>query len=256
VIHALRTGFWIQVRLIRSSPDYLMPLVTIPLFTVAFLAIVREAGRGDLTGYALLAPVLIATWSLSLFVSGEIVEVDRWTGVLEPAVAAPASFPIVLLGRIFAVTAVSLVSFAEVWLVARILFGTGFDVHHAGVFLAALAATVVAVSGTAVIMAALFVLARSARTFQNSLSFPFYVLGGVLVPVAYLPGPLEFLSRAIFLSWSADLLRDALAPDPVADPVMRIAVVLVLGAAGFGLGSLMLLRILRRVRADGALGHA
>jgi ABC-2 type transport system permease protein len=248
-------GVRLQVRLIRADPDYVMPLATIPLFTIAFLAIMRDAGRDDLSAYALLAPVLIALWSLSLLVSGEIVEGDRWAGTLEPAVAAPAPFPLVVIGRITAVTAISLLAFGEVWLVARVLFGAGYELHHPAVFFVALAATVLAMAGTALLMASLFVLARSARTFQNSLSYPFYVLGGVIVPVSFLPDWLEPLSRAVFLSWSADLLRASLTPGPVDDPAARIAAVLVLGAAGFLAGRLVLHRVLRRVRSAGTLGE-
>ncbi|HVM17620.1 MAG TPA: ABC transporter permease [Gaiellaceae bacterium] len=254
-MRAFAAGMRLQVRMIRADPDYLMPLATIPLFAIAFLAIVREAGRDDLTAYALLAPVLIALWSLSLLVSGEIVETDRWAGTLEPAVASPSSFPVVVLGRVAGVTAVSLLAFAEVWLVARLLFATSFELHHPLVFAATLAATVAATAATALLMAALFVLARSARTFQNSLSYPFYVLGGVIVPVAFLPDWLEPLSRAVFLSWSADLLRDSLTPGPVENAAKRLAAVLLLGGVGFLAGRLALERILRRVRAAGALGE-
>jgi ABC-2 type transport system permease protein len=246
-------GFRHQLRVIASDPDYVMPLITVPMFTLTFLAIVRHAGREDLTSYALLAPVLIALWALSLFSSGEVVAEDRWEGTLEPAIAAPASFAIVVLGRILGVTAVALISFAEVAVAAWLAFGVVVEVHHPVAFALTLAATAFAVSGTAVIMAALFVLSRSPRTFQNSLSFPFYVLGGVLVPVAFLPDWLEPLSRFVFLSWAADLLRASLAPEPVDDLATRLAAVVGLGAAGFAIGALLLRWILVRVRRDGSL---
>jgi ABC-2 type transport system permease protein len=246
-------GFRHQLRVIASDPDYVMPLITVPMFTLTFLAIVRHAGREDLTSYALLAPVLIALWALSLFSSGEVVAEDRWEGTLEPAIAAPASFAIVVLGRILGVTAVALISFAEVAVAAWLAFGVVVEVHHPVAFALTLAATAFAVSGTAVIMAALFVLSRSPRTFQNSLSFPFYVLGGVLVPVAFLPDWLEPLSRFVFLSWAADLLRASLAPEPVDDLAARLGAVVGLGAAGFAIGALLLRWILVRVRRDGSL---
>ena len=85
-------AFRLQLQIVRNDPDYVMPLVTVPMFTITFLAIVRHAGREDLTEYALMAPVLIALWALSLLDSGEIVDGDRWSGVLETVVAAPGSF--------------------------------------------------------------------------------------------------------------------------------------------------------------------
>jgi ABC-2 type transport system permease protein len=249
-------AFRLQLRVMRADPDYLMPLATIPLFTIVFLAIVRNAGREDLTEYALMAPVLIALWQLSLTVAGEIVADDRWLGTLEVLVAAPASFPLTVVARVFAVTSVSFIAFGEVWAVAAGIFRVNVVFHHPTAFGLTLAATALAMSGTALIMAALFVVTRTARTFQNSLSYPFYVLGGVLVPVSFLPNWIEPLSKAVFLSWSADLLRDGLRPAPVDDFGFRLGMVLGLGVVGFVVGRLVLERILRRVRTTGEIGLA
>lgn len=249
-------AFRLQLQVIRSDPDYLMPLATIPLFTIVFLAIVRHAGREDLTEYALMAPVLIALWQLSLTVAGEIVAEDRWLGTLEVVVAAPASFPVTVVARVFAVTSVAFVAFGEVWAVAAGIFRVSVEFHHPAAFGLTLGATALAMSGTALIMAALFVVTRSARTFQNSLSYPFYVLGGVLVPVSFLPDWIERLSNVVFLSWSAELLRDGLGPAPVEDLGFRLGMVLGLGLAGFVVGRLVLERILRRVRTTGEIGLA
>jgi ABC-2 type transport system permease protein len=249
-------AFRLQLRIIRNDPDYLMPLATVPLFTITFLAIVRHAGRGDLLEYALMAPVLIALWAMALLASGEVIAADRYEGTLEPAVAAPASFSAIVLGRIFAVTATSLVALSEVWLVARLLFDVTVTVEHPLAFLLTLAATTFAMAGTATIMASLFVLTRSARTFQNSLSYPFYVLGGVIVPVSFLPDWLEPLSGAVFLSWSADLLRDSLDAEAVSRLAVRLGAVTLLGAVGFVIGHLLLEQILRRARSTGEIGLA
>lgn len=249
-------AFRLQLQVMRSDPDLLMPLATIPLFAIVFLAIVRNAGREDLTEYALMAPVLIALWQLSLTVAGQIVADDRWLGTLEITVAAPASFALTVVARVFAVTTVAFVAFGEVWAVALGIFRVSVEFHHPAVFGLTLAATVLAMAGTALIMAALFVVTRTARTFQNSLSYPFYVLGGVLVPVSLLPDWIEPLSKVVFLSWSADLLRDGLGPAPVDDLGFRLVMVLGLGVAGFVVGRLVLERILRRVRATGDVGLA
>src|SRR5207248_641082 len=137
------------------------------------------------------APVLIALWQLSLLDSGEIVAEERWAGTLEPALATPSNFAAIVFARILAVTTIALVSIPEVLVAGRLFFGVSLHVHHPLALVLTLFATAFAVSCTAVIMAALFVLTRSARTFQNSLSYPFYVLGGVFVPVAFLPGWLQ-----------------------------------------------------------------
>lgn len=249
-------GARLQLQLVRRDIGDLMDLALTPLFAVIFLAIVQHAERPDLLGHAILAPVLIALWSKALYVSGEIIEKDRVAGTLEPTVAAPGLVHAALLGRIAAVSAFSLFALASTWLVAWLVFGLAVPIHHPLAFAAAFGATLVATAGTSVVMSAVFVLARSARTFQNSLSYPFYVLGGILVPVALLPAWVQPLSRLVYLSWAADLLRDTLATDPVTAFWPRLAVILLLGAVGFGLGRYLLDRILRRVRVLGTITYA
>jgi ABC-2 type transport system permease protein len=252
-VRSFWAGFRVQLRLMRAYPDALIPFLTAPLFTVIFLMIFDQAGREDLTAYAAVAPLFIALWWLALFQSGWVVSHDRWSGTIEPLVAAPGSFAANVLGRVLAPTMVGLVSFGEVWVVARLLFGESIEIHHPAAFVLTVAATLAAMAGTAVVMAALFVLTRNAATFSNSASYPFYVLGGILVPVSVLPDWLQPVSSVIFLSWSSDLVRDTLRPETVDDFALRLGMVLFLGACGFVVGMALLARILVRVRSNGEL---
>ena len=76
----------------------------------------------------------------------------------------------------------------------------------------------------------------------------------MLVPISFLQAWVRPISRGIFLSWRADLLRDSLRPAPVPDVLPRLAVILLLGAAGLVAGRWMLGVVLRRVRNLGTLG--
>jgi len=256
VTGAVWAGFRFELRVLRRSFGELVALVTAPLMTLVFLAITRHAGRDDLAPYAVLAPALIALWSVALLTAGEIVADERENGSLEAMVAAPAPFAAVITGRIAAVTLISLLGFAESWLVAWLVFQVVVPIWHPVAFAAALLVTALAMAGTATMMAAVFVLARSARAFQNSLNYPFYVLGGVMVPVAFLPGWLEPLSRVVFLSWSADLLRDSLSPAGIGYLLPRLGVVAGLGLAGFAAGGWLLRRAVDRLRRTGSVGYA
>lgn len=249
-------GLRFQLTTMRHSVGDFMPLITVPFFTLIFLAITEEAGRPDLASYAVLAPPLIALWGMALLVAGELIDNERWGGTLEALIATPASFALVITGRITAVTLVSLLAFGETWVIAWAVFGIAVAVPHPVLMVVTVVVTAVAMAGTASMMSAVFVLARSARIFQNSLSYPFYVLGGVLVPVALLPDWIQPVSRGVFLSWSADLLRDSLSAAAVADPALRLAVVLGLGALGLAAGVFLLQRVLVRVRALGTLTYA
>jgi ABC-2 type transport system permease protein len=201
-------GALLQLATFRRGFDNFLALITVPMFTIAFLAITRHAGRPDLAAYAVLAPAVVLT-------SGEVIAHDRNIGTVELALAAPTPLQLVVLGRVAVVTLVSLIGVLEAWLVAKLLFGLSVLVSHVGAFIGAVALTVLAMAGTALLMAALFVAARSARTFQNTISYPLYLLGGAFVPTALLPSWLHPLSRVIFLSWSTDLMRDCFAVEPL-----------------------------------------
>jgi ABC-2 type transport system permease protein len=255
-ITTLRAGIRLQFAVIRAHPDYWMTAIVSPLLAIVFLGIVREAGRDDLVAAATLAPVLLGLVQVSLVISGETIDDDRWAGTLEPAIAAPGSLLVSTLGRVVAVTTTASVGFVPSWVVAWGLYGVEVPVHHPDVFVAASVATVLATSATGLLMASVFVLARSARVFQNSLSWPLFVLGGVLVPVTVLPVWLQPVARLVFLSWSGDLLRDALDPAPVHHVGARLAVIVGLGLATLLLASWVLTRIVDRVRRLGSATYA
>ncbi|POX64460.1 ABC transporter permease [Streptomyces sp. Ru62] len=247
------SAFRFQVSLALRTPDTVHVFVTTPLFTVVFLAISEYAGRRDLAPYAILAPVLMSLWAMALFTAGELISQERSWGTLEALVATPAPFATVLTARIFAVTTLSLASFAESWAAAFGVFGIVLPIHHPVLFAACLLTSSFAMAGTALTLSAVFVLAPSARIVQNTLSYPFYLLSGVVVPITFLPGWLRPVSHVVFLSWSADLLRGSLAPDPVTNPAGRLAAIVLLGFAGYAGGSLLLARFLRRVHVLGTL---
>lgn len=218
-MRAFLAGARIQSRFLRAYPDSLIPFFTAPMFTVIFLMIFRQAGRPDLTAYATVAPVFIALWWLALFNAGWSIQIERWNGTIEMLVAAPSSFAAVILGRITTTTMIGVVSFGEAWLVARLIFGATVRIHHLWAFAATIVITLAAMAGTSVAMSSLFVLTRNAVTFSNAASYPFYILGGILVPVSVLPHWIRPVSSIVFLSWSADLLRAALRSTPARCPV-------------------------------------
>ncbi|MFC5906265.1 ABC transporter permease [Streptacidiphilus monticola] len=243
-----------QGRLVLTHRDYLLDLVRTPLLAAVFLLLVRQSGNPELLAYGLLAPVLMAVWSMAMLISGEIVDSDRTLGTLELVIAAPTRFASIVLSRVWVTTGISLLTVVEVAVVAGLGFGIVPQVHHPVVFVLGLLATAVATAGSACLMAALFVATRTARTFQNSLSYPFMLLGGVFVPLDRLPQWTHPLGRLIYLSWSSDLLRAALSPAPLTGAAWRIAVVLGLGAvAGLG-GWWVLARVVRMVRETGTVG--
>ena len=253
---AFRAGFGLELRIVRAAPDALIPLVTAPLFALIFLSIVRQSGRPDLQPDALMAPVLMTLWWIALQNAGNMITGDRWQALLEPLLATPANLASVLLGRITALMCLGLVSFLEVSLVGELVFGVSIPFEHPVALGATLLVTAFATAGASVAFAAVFVLTRNAYTFTNSLSYPLYLLGGVFVPVAILPGWIQPVSSGVFMSWSADLLRASLKPPPIDDLWQRMGMIVLLGGISFAIGRAILFHVMRRMRAKGELAAA
>ncbi len=206
VLGASRAQFHMSRRTIRD----LSTLINIPLYTIIFMAILAYAGRNDLASYTLVAPLLMTVGQMAFMVASDLVAQERNFDTLELTVATPTPFPLVLFPRIAVITSVSFVAIFECWLIIRFVFDVTLTVHHPWLLALTIIVTSLASAGTALVTAAVFVFARTARTFQNAIIWPLFLLAGVLVPISVFPGWLQPFSRGVFLYWSANLLRDAM----------------------------------------------
>jgi ABC-2 type transport system permease protein len=250
-------GARLQLASMRRTPEQLLVLLTTPLFSAMFLAIAVRSGSRLILANAVFAPALMALWMLAVGVGGGLIVSDRWAGVLEQLLAAPSSLVVLMAGRIGSTLGIAALSLVESLLMGRLAFGVSLRPYHPVLLVATVLVTLVAQVGTATMFASLFVLSRSALLFQNALSYPFYVLGGVLVSVDFLPAWLQPVSRVVFLSWSADLLRDCVGrPGAVPDWWWRLGAVAGLGLLAFAVGAAFMGRISRRVRLTGSAVRA
>jgi ABC-2 type transport system permease protein len=253
IVRALVLGFRFQSRQAVSSPELMQVWVTTPLFTVVILAIAEGLGRGDMAGYAVVAATLMAVVSAALLAAGAMVARERAEGTLEPVIAAPVDFGALVLGRLLAVTSLGAAAFAEAYVTAGAVFGAWINVVRPGLFALAVIMTALGAAAAASVLSPLFVLVSSARTVQNTLTYPLYLVSGVLVPLADLPRWVEPVGRLSVLSWLADLLRAALGVASV-DVYGAVAAVALLSLGAVGIQRRLLAAVLRRVREAGTLG--
>jgi len=245
-----------QLQITRHNVEDLLPVIVMPLLTFVSMAVLVHAGRSDLAPNALSASLLMTVGQMGFFVAGEVVAADRVQQVLELLAASPASYALVLAVRVAVLTSLGVLGFFEGWLIAGAVFHVHVAVAHITVLTTTLLATVVAATGTALLFTALLGLARNTRTFQHAVNGPFYLLGGVLVPISYLPAWLRPLAPLTFFYWAADLVRDSLRPAPVHALGLRIGAILVLGLATGLIGAGVIGRMIDRLRRDGALSLA
>jgi ABC-2 type transport system permease protein len=243
-----------QVQITRHNIENLLPVLTVPLSTLVAVAILVHSGRQDLAGWALVASLVMTIGQMGFLVASEIVANERHEQTLELIVASPAPYLIILVTRVVILTSIGLVGFAEAWLIARAVFHISVVIYHPALMLATVLLTTFAAAGTIVIATSLFCFGRTTRTFQNAVSGPLYLLGGVLVPVTFLPHWIQPVSRIIFFYWAADLLRDSLQLASPHNVFARLAAIFILGIVGGGLGALLLGRMFDHLKREGTLG--
>lgn len=243
-----------QVRMTCRNVEDLFPVLTIPLSVLVALAVLQNAGRSDLAGYALVAVGLMSVGQMAFFVGSEILANEREGQTLELMVVSPASCYVPLLSRIVVLTSIGLVGFVEAWLLARAIFSIHVTIYHPVLLVSTLALTIVSACATAFITSTVFCFGRTTRTYQNAIAGPLYLLAGVLVPVTFLPAYVRPISRGIFLFWSAGLLRDTLNPAPPENVAFRLGVIAALGLIGGLSGAWLFHRLLTHLRREGTLG--
>ena len=250
----LAAGFRLQLAVTRRTPAQLLVIVTAPLFSTIFLSVALHYGSAHIID-VVVGPGLIGVWAISLDVAASVLSIDRWGGQLELFLGTSASLSLVVLGRILAVSAAGMITFLESWLVARAGFGITVPMEHPALVVLALLITAVGSAFTATLLASGFMLSRNLHVFQNSLSYPIYILGGIVVPISTLPDWIHPISTAVYLYWSADLLRNAAGvahPDRVAlDTGMSLG----LAVAALAVGVVLTSRFERRLRVDATAGY-
>ena len=150
---------------------------------------------------------LTGLWSGLLFVSGNSINVERWSGTLETLVGVPTSLSVIVFGKNLANVIQSLISMIVAYLLASLLFGYQLTLTQPLLFFLSLALTIVAFISFGLIIAPIFVMNPAVQQWQNAMEFPVFILAGFLFPIALLPNWLKPLSYILPPYWAAVALH-------------------------------------------------
>lgn len=242
-----------QLAEMRREPAQGLVLLTTPLLTAVFLSVALEARSAAAVTSGLVAPGVMALWLVGIDVAGSTIGKERMQGTLQLMIATRVSPVVVVLGRVMTILLVGVAAFVESGLVAVAGFGVRLHVHSPGLLVAALAACFATTAATATLLSCLFVLSRRIIHVQNLLTYPIYILGGVLVPLSLLPTWVAVVGHAVYLSWSSELMRATLTAGPIPDAGWKLLAVVALGVITFAVAVAAMRRVVDRVRRSGSL---
>jgi ABC-2 type transport system permease protein len=150
---------------------------------------------------------LTGLWSSLLFISGNSINHERWSGTLESLVAAPIPFDVIIFGKNLANVVQSLASMVFAYILAAIFFGYSLDMNRPLLFVLSLILSIFAFISFGLIIAPIFVMYRSVQQWQNAMEFPVYIFAGFLFPIAMLPGWTTPISYVLPPYWAAVALH-------------------------------------------------
>ena len=193
---------------------------------------------------------MITAWQTGLFVSGDTIGRDRQFGIFELMLGAPVGYRSVLLGRIAVATTFAFAPFLLGFTAVLAAYGTDvISVERPAMAALVMAASWFAMLGALTMMSPVSVLSGRSVAITNGLSYPLFLLAGIVVPVEFLPGWIQPVSRVLFMRWQAEGLRNAATGDGSLTPsfiglAATGAVMLVIGFALIDI-------VVRRMRLSG-----
>jgi len=233
---------------------YLFGILVQPLL-IAMLGIwmLRERG-GDYGIFVVVGSGMSGLWTTMVFVSGNSITQERWTGTLELLVGQPTPITYVIYGKNIANVLQALLSMLASALLASLIFDLPLTITQPFNFVISLLMTIIAFVSFGLIIAPIFVMNPSIQRWQNSMEYPIYILSGFLFPIALLPGWTTPLSYILAPYWAARALHGATSGNaPPSEMALSWGMMLLFSVIYF-FGSRYLFRVmLHKARVDATL---
>jgi len=250
---------WVfTMRSFLASEFFILTAVLQPIIFASIAFFLFQAG-GESAGpntllYAALGTGMMGVWSTTLFGCGGAIQWHRWEGTLELLVAAPSRYDMVLLGQTLGASTFGFYSILATIVWGVVLFGVPLNANFPLLLPVALAVAILSLGCLGMLLATSFVLYRHANALSNLLEYPIWIVTGMIVPLAVLPGWLGPISWFLAPTWAMEAIREtAIGSQP---PWLAMLLCLVLAVAYYVIARRVLRFVLDKARRDATLALA
>lgn len=239
----------------QMTDGFILFTVLIQPIIIAVLALWMLKDKGpEYAMFVVVGSGLTGLWSGLLFISGNSINAERWSGTLETLVGMPTPFEVIVFGKNLANVLQSLVSMVLGYFVAAWLFGYSLNIQQPMLFTISIVLTVFAFICFALIIAPVFVMNPGVRAWQNAMEFPIYVLCGFLFPIALLPQWTSPISYLLPPYWAAVALHGtSTIGAPFNETLLAWGMMLLFSTIDLLVASYLFKIMLYKARADATL---
>jgi ABC-2 type transport system permease protein len=225
----IRSGWALHLKGLSMSTFFVFVYLVMPVLLAAIAFYLFGSGSRHVSLFAgALGTGMMGLWSTTLFGAGEALTRARREGTLELMVLAPVPLFYPVLAITLASATLGLYSIAATVILGSLLFGMPVSIAEPGWFAAGLLVSVACLGLLGVLLASFFFLYRYANALTNLLETPVWLLCGLLIPVAFLPGWARPISWLLAPTWGIDALRAAAGGSDALRPLLAEAAVGVL----------------------------
>jgi len=230
-----------ELRLVLRRGENLFATIVIPTLVLVLFSSISILPTGFERSVDFLLPGAIALGivATSLVSLGITTAYDRSYGVLKRLGGSPLSRAELVVARLLTVLVVEIVQIALLVGTATVALGWTGGSSGAGsplLFAVAVLLGTIAFAGLGLLLAGTL-RAETVLALANILFLGFLVVGGIIVPIDRLPGPLEAIAAALPAAPLAELLRDALGSAAGADVASPLALLAGWAIAAVGLAA-------------------
>ena len=198
----------VQMKQSFARPMFRFCLIANPILnTILLYEMYRNSGEENFMAYVVLGAGLMGLWNCICFSSAGDINRERYSGTLALIFAAPASFPMIILGKIIGNTLMSLLTLGISLATATILFRIPLTLESPLYFLLALVVAVVSFVVISSVVACILTLSRKTELYMNLIEIPLILLCGFVFPVTVLPHAIRFVSYGLSPTYAVELLR-------------------------------------------------
>jgi ABC-2 type transport system permease protein len=229
-VRALLAQLRVELTLTLRRGESLLITVVVPVVLLIFFGAVA-ANPPDFLVPGLLALAVMSTSMVSL---GIATAYERYYGALKRLLGSPLPRLSLIAAKTLSVLLIEVVQVVALSLIARFSFGWT-PAGSAGVAALALILGSAAFAGLGLFMAGIL-RAEGTLAVANGLYLVFLLLGGFILPLDRLPGPIAALARVLPPAALTDAVRGSLSGAPLQDALGPLALlaawaVVTLGAA-------------------------
>ncbi len=238
-----------------ATDAFILFTVIIQPFLVALLGLWMLRDKGPDYGiYVVVGSGMTGLWSSLLFVCGNSINTERFSGTLETLVGVPTPMAVIVFGKNLSNVIQSLLSMVVTYILASLVFGYPLSIASPLAFLLSLVLTVAALIAFGLVLSPVFVINPSVQQWQNGFEFPVYILSGFLFPVLLLPVWTVPVSYALPTYWAAKALHaSAKQPGIGGDIAMAWFWLLVSSAVYFSLAAFLFRIMLHKAKKNATL---